>query len=59
MQKPTCKECKHFRTHYVKIDNHHYETAGCGHCVYPRLKHRKPETFACVYFVKIAAQSRK
>ena len=44
-----CKDCFYFRQHYVKRDNIFLE-AGCGHCKYPRLKSRRPETPACGNF---------
>lgn len=50
MEEPQCKDCKHFRQHYVHFLELRYTPVPCGHCVYPRLKHRKPNTFACVYF---------
>jgi len=39
----TCETCKHFRQHYGKFGKR-YTVIGCGHCVYPMLKHRKPDT---------------
>ena len=50
MNDPTCQDCKHFRQHYVHIFDEYYHTIPCGHCVYPRLKHRRPDTLACVHF---------
>ena len=44
-----CKDCFYFRQHYVKSGKT-YLKAGCGHCKYPRLKNRRPETPACGYF---------
>ena len=44
-----CKDCFYFRQHYVKRDDIFLE-AGCGHCKYPRLKSRRPETPACGNF---------
>lgn len=45
----TCKDCKHFRQHYVKI-NRKYTELFYGHCVYPRLKKRETTSKACQYF---------
>ena len=49
MKTVQCKDCKHFRQHYIRF-GYRYDTAACGHCVYPRLKHRRPDTQACVHF---------
>lgn len=46
----TCRDCEHFRQHYVYFLELRYVTVPCGHCVHPRLKHRKPDTPACVHF---------
>lgn len=45
----TCKTCSYFRHHY-HIDEECYMQIDCGHCIYPRLKHRKPNTKACSYY---------
>ena len=50
MSELTCKDCQHFRQHYRPSGNT-YTPIGCGHCVYPRLKHRHPDTEACFRFV--------
>lgn len=47
----TCKECEHFRQHYV-LDAQRGTPVNCGHCVYPGIKHRRPDTSACRYFVQ-------
>ena len=41
-----CKDCKHFRQHYVKFGRR-YDAIGYGHCVYPRLKKRETDETAC------------
>ena len=46
-----CRKCKHFRQHYVYYDRG-YHWAYAGHCVYPRLKVRKPDEKACEHFEK-------
>ena len=53
MEKPTCADCAHFRPHYIKFDEDRYDLISCGHCVYPRLKHRQCGTPACVHFKPI------
>ena len=50
MNDPTCKDCQHFRQHYIHFLQQRYDAVPCGHCVYPRLKHRHPDTPACVHF---------
>lgn len=47
-----CKDCKHFRQHYVYINDdikHGYEPCNVGHCTYPRLKD-KEATDTCKYY---------
>jgi hypothetical protein len=36
-----CANCKHYHMHYIK-DFRGMTVCMCGHCVYPRIKHRKP-----------------
>lgn len=50
MDAAKCKACQHFRQHYT-VDKAGYRAIGCGHCVTPRLKHRKPEESVCSFFV--------
>lgn len=50
MDEPTCGTCIHFRQHYILFDLDRYNLIPCGHCVHPRLKHRKPDTPACVHY---------
>ena len=52
MNDPTCKYCQHFRQHYVFWYTDRYQEVPCGHCVYPRLKHRRTDCPACVHFQK-------
>ena len=51
-----CKDCYYFRQHYVKFGKY-YTKAGCGHCKYPRLKNRRPETPACGNFKQRIAEN--
>ena len=44
-----CKNCKHFRQHYIKRGRS-YAKLTYGHCVYPRLKKREGYTIACEHF---------
>ena len=50
MEKNTCGQCGHFRRHYV-LDEQLCTAVCCGHCVFPRLKNRRPDTPACGSFV--------
>lgn len=59
MSEPTCKDCQYFRQHYVLFLDDRFTAVPCGHCVYPRLKHRKPDTFACVNFNQIEHKSKQ
>ncbi len=44
-----CKNCKHYVQHYIRFGKR-YGTVNCGHCRYPRLKSRKPDTPACKHY---------
>lgn len=37
-----CSNCKHFHQHYGCGDGRICYPLNCGHCHYPRIKHRKP-----------------
>lgn len=58
MEKDSCQNCRHFRQHYVS-DGKRYDPAYCGHCVYPRVKTRKPDTPACIHFVQCGKSAVK
>ncbi len=44
-----CKNCQYYTQHYIRWGRG-YTKISCGHCREPRLKNRKPETLACVYY---------
>ena len=50
MNRQQCKDCIHFYQHYVCPDGERYMTTYCGHCVYPRIKKRVPDTRSCEHF---------
>ena len=50
MEKNTCGQCGHFYQHYV-LDDQSAIRVCCGHCVFPILKNRRPDTPACGNFV--------
>lgn len=49
MNKRTCKQCAHFRQHYVLTSSSAFPLE-CGHCVFPQLKKRTASTAACARF---------
>ena len=51
LEDPVCGMCVHFRQHYVPLYGDLYTPISCGHCVYPRLKHRKKDAPACVHYI--------
>lgn len=44
-----CGNCAHYRQHYI-LSKACCEGVNCGHCVYPRLKHRKPNDKVCTNY---------
>ena len=51
MDSMCCKVCVYFRQHYI-LNEQRGTTVNCGHCIYPRIKHRSPESPACGHFEK-------
>lgn len=49
MGEARCKDCTHYRQHHV-LDEQSCTAVDCGHCIYPRQKHRKPDARACSYY---------
>lgn len=52
-----CSDCKHFVQHYGKksplearLCGYEYYTLNAGHCTFPRIKDRTPDTLACKNF---------
>jgi len=52
MEEIKCRMCRYFLQHYVRTEVGNYMETDCGHCIYPRVKPRKPDTLACVYFTE-------
>lgn len=48
-QHNVCRDCAHFRQHYIKFGRG-YRAILYGHCVYPRRKKRDSNTPACAHF---------
>lgn len=42
-----CKDCIHFRRHYIKRSRGNYRALSYGHCSKPRLKKRDAGDEAC------------
>ena len=49
MKDRICKCCSHFRQHYL-LESDRCSPVYCGHCVYPGIKHRRPDHAACAHF---------
>ena len=49
MESQICKNCEFFLQHYI-LDEQRCTPINCGHCRYPRLKHREPGHRACSNF---------
>ena len=63
MEERACKDCCHFRQHYIKKDSGNGESRfipiNDGHCVNPRLKIRNRETPACKFYNKLREKEKK
>lgn len=46
---PCCQTCTHYIQHYTRWGRG-YSTTYCGHCRYPRIKDRKPDTPPCKHY---------
>ena len=56
MDDQTCKTCAHFHQHYT-LEPSRCSPIPCGHCSFPRLKHRKPHTTACKHYLQADIKS--
>lgn len=45
-----CKDCLHFRLHYVKFLADDYSPTNCGHCIEKRIKRKQATQKACKYW---------
>jgi len=52
MTTPTCKDCKYFAQHYVKLKHRQLLEINCGHCKRTQSKNKIKESkqTACVHF---------
>lgn len=48
-----CSDCKYFHQHYIRYQKRIYRWCNCGHCTYPRIKHRLRNTPACEHFAPL------
>lgn len=53
-----CGDCKYYLAHFAKMDGRLFEVY-CGHCYYPRIKKREPDTKPCKYFVDKTSESEE
>lgn len=49
MSNESCKACKHFHQHYSLKDGILTQVY-CGHCTFPRVKHKRPYSKTCAHF---------
>ncbi len=50
MKENQCQNCQHYLQHYT-FDERTIFRIHCGHCTFPRIKTRSPDTAACKNFV--------
>lgn len=50
MEESYCAQCIHYVPHYIKFGENLFDLIRCGHCTYPRRKHRDAYAKACVNF---------
>ena len=46
MSNQSCQNCTYFRPHYT-FDQRRIFRVYCGHCVFDRPRHKKPDTAPC------------
>ena len=49
MDQKTCKTCVHYRQHYAFNQRMIFQVY-CGHCTYPKIKSKRPDTKACAHY---------
>ena len=52
MQEPYCAQRIHYCPHYVKFGENLFDLIRCGHCTFPRRKHRDAYAKPCPHFQK-------
>ena len=53
MEEPYCAQCVHYIPHYIKFGENLYDLIRCGHCIFPRKKHRDAYAKPCNHFQKV------
>ena len=59
MQEPYCAQCIHYCPHYIKFGENLYDLIRCGHCTFPRKKHRDAYVKVCANFQPIPPTAPK
>ncbi len=47
---PYCAQCIHYVPHYIKFGENLFDLIRCGHCTFPRKKHRDAYAKVCAHF---------
>mgnify|MGYP003301381446 CR=1 FL=1 len=50
MEESYCAQCIHYVPHYIKFGENLFDLIRCGHCTYPRRKHRDAYAKVCANF---------
>lgn len=50
MEENFCKSCEYYHQHYV-LDNKKIFRVYCGHCTYPKIRTRRPDSKACDHYL--------
>ena len=50
MENPTCQTCARFHQHYGISEGKIFRLH-CGHCVYPKMRNKRPTATACQHYV--------
>ncbi len=45
-----CNTCAHYRQHYT-FDHRKIFRVYCGHCTYPKVKTKRPDSTACDHYL--------
>ena len=56
MDQKFCQTCMHFRQHY-SLDSRKFIQVHCGHCVYPKVKTKKPYAKICDHYQQAEPRS--
>ncbi len=50
MEQTTCQHCAYFVQHYA-FNKKEIFRVYCGHCIFPRLKTKRPDSKSCIHYV--------